>query len=56
MKQNLQYKILCAVMAMGAIGLTAASPALAADVVEDEYNTLYANGNKILIGGGAISL
>ena len=53
MKQNLQYKILCAVMAMGAIGLTAASPALAADVVEDEYGNLhlYANGDTITVGG-----
>ena len=53
MKQNLQYKILCAVMAMGAIGLTAASPALAAEgiIVDEENKIIHANGNRLPIGG-----
>ena len=50
MKQNLQYKILCTVMAIGAVALTTASPALAADVVEKDGD-LYANGNRVTIGG-----
>ena len=50
MKQNLQYKILCAVMAIGAIGLTTASPALAAEVDETDIE-LHANSNTITIGG-----
>ena len=53
MKQNLQYKILCAVMAMSAIGLTAASPALAARVVDDGHGNLllYGDGDTITVGG-----
>lgn len=42
MKQDLRYKILCAVMAIGATYLTSASPALAADVVVKDGD-LYAN-------------
>ena len=50
MKQDLRYKILCAVMAIGAAYLTSASPALAADVVVKDGD-LYANGNRVTIGG-----
>ncbi len=53
MKQNLQYKILCAVMVMGTIGLTAASPALAARVVDDGHGNLllYGDGDMVVVGG-----